>query len=499
MKHDRRGFLKGFGSFGFLPLIGNEVILPVVNVKDHGAKGDGVTNDTAAFVAATAALNTAKQGTLLIPYGTYIVGVQIGPPGNAVSGYAYTYRDIVNLQNCTGRVLVKGQTDVSGKRPILRAATGMRFGAFDPVTGAPYASTHHFLDKNYQASVYEGMIKIKNCASAYISDLELDGNQSNLVLGGIWGDTGYQCQGSGIVSQLNGSVECVNVYSHHQALDGIHLSGSLGRPVEYRPHILRSCVFQYNARNNFSWTACSGIRAYNCDFSHAGMGSFESAPGSGIDIEPDNQIEDGLFENCTFQHNYVYGVVSDGNRNVLGNIKFESCRITAHIESIGGSMLVRNPMTFSNCTIIGSMGAGLSSLPISSVVFTNCSIADVQAKDWGSGYLMVGSNASTALVSCSITAHRQVCGNLNNARLSNCRFICARPLTQPPPHENNAYDMEFINVRNAIVDNCIFEDAIPAGGDPKKKLFISNLGATYTNNTITPGPFPASRLYTNSS
>ena len=45
---------------------------PVVNVRDHGASGDGNTSDTAAFLAAVAAL-PARGGVLFIPAGDYLI------------------------------------------------------------------------------------------------------------------------------------------------------------------------------------------------------------------------------------------------------------------------------------------------------------------------------------------------------------------------------------------------------------------------------------------
>src|SRR5258708_7158297 len=43
-----------------------------VNVRVFGARGDGITNDTAAFTNAEAALSAAG-GTIVIPPGTYLI------------------------------------------------------------------------------------------------------------------------------------------------------------------------------------------------------------------------------------------------------------------------------------------------------------------------------------------------------------------------------------------------------------------------------------------
>ena len=56
----------------------------VVSVKDHGALGDGLTDDTASIEAAATALKAAGGGTLFFPYGTYVVVAM----------------DLTNMNNC---------------------------------------------------------------------------------------------------------------------------------------------------------------------------------------------------------------------------------------------------------------------------------------------------------------------------------------------------------------------------------------------------------------
>ncbi len=80
---------------------------PVVNVRRLGAKGNGQTNDTAAFQRAAGIINEAGCGTILIPPGTYIVGQQT-LTGARGQDRSYRAEPIIRIQDCPGPVLIKG-------------------------------------------------------------------------------------------------------------------------------------------------------------------------------------------------------------------------------------------------------------------------------------------------------------------------------------------------------------------------------------------------------
>jgi hypothetical protein len=87
------------------------------NVKDHGAAGDGVADDTAEIAAAIAAADAAGGGTVYFPAGTYNISVQLAlPEGVNVYGagrHAVTINQLTSgqrgfsLTNGTGETIAE--------------------------------------------------------------------------------------------------------------------------------------------------------------------------------------------------------------------------------------------------------------------------------------------------------------------------------------------------------------------------------------------------------
>lgn len=316
-----------------------------VSVKDFGAKGDGVTNDTVAFKAAGEYITAAGGGELIIPPGSYVVGSQTFAGANGL-GYAYLASDIIKIVNCTKPVTIRA----SGVK--IKFADGLRFGSFDPVTGAPNAPALPNTNQNYGADVGIVFNLQNNSAGVTIyGPCELDGNQSNVILGGQWGDTGYQRSGYGIRAYGNSSVSVYGVYSHHQCTDGAvfgwagAVEGGAKTPVT-----LVDCRFRYNARQGCSWVGGIGFTAINSDFSHTGKGTFNSAPGAGLDIEAESAVcRDGTFINCTFGGNTGYGAVADSGDSA--DVHFIDCKFYGTTQN---ALWPKKPrMRFTNCLIAG--------------------------------------------------------------------------------------------------------------------------------------------------
>jgi len=157
-----------------------------ITPEKFGAVGDGITNDSGAFAAMSDFVNARGGGTIVLRKTTYVVGRQASDPTQ--STFSFMPSKIIALAGCTNKITIVG----NGGR--LRCADGLRYGTFD-ASGQPTSHPLPYLEHGELATPYMAMIKIEKCSGGIeISDLELDGNVTALVIGGPFGDTGRQIQ-----------------------------------------------------------------------------------------------------------------------------------------------------------------------------------------------------------------------------------------------------------------------------------------------------------------
>jgi hypothetical protein len=89
--------------------VGNALTALLGNVKFFGAKGDGISNDKAAFDAAA-----ASGYEVVVPAGTYNVGLWTVPPGVKVRGAGKPSTFIRPLTRCTWAVRLLQSSELSG-------------------------------------------------------------------------------------------------------------------------------------------------------------------------------------------------------------------------------------------------------------------------------------------------------------------------------------------------------------------------------------------------
>lgn len=321
----------------------------IKDIKSFGAKGDGRSDDHAAFEKAADFFNKrGGRGKLIISKGIYIVGKQVYSKGEE-RNLAYQGIDVLGLARVKNMV-IEGE-----KGAKLKFQDGLRFGAFNPKTGNPHEHGNNYFVQGDWAATIGHTIFLDDAKDVTIKNLELDGNNSKVILGGVYGDVGRQLPHYGIFIQNSKSITVEGVNAHHFALDGICVSNKASS-TEDDIKILNS-AFEYNSRQGLSWIGGNDLKAKGCKFNHTGQGAFSSAPAAGVDIEAEvGPIRNGKFEDCEFVNNKGCGLVADSGDS--GFCEFKECTFWG----VGNwSIWVTKPaFTFKDCQIYGSVVHGFS-------------------------------------------------------------------------------------------------------------------------------------------
>jgi hypothetical protein len=334
-----------------------------VTPEMFGAKGDGRTNDTAAFEALSAHVNANGGGTVVLRPVTYIVGLQ-RPSTRA--GLSFEGSVIINLTGCTAPISIRG----NGAK--LRAAPGLRYGRFDRQSGRPLPDSAK-LDQTNQAVPFTAMINIENCsADVQIADIELDGNLETMLVGGRSFPNGWEAFGYGIRLVGNKASErLARVRSHHLPLDGLLLIAALERRGSTS---VTDVVCDYNGRQGCTIGGGSNFSFDHCRFNHTGRAGFGASPGAGVDIESGKDpIRHVTFANCEFSDNLGFGLVAGSGDSA--DISCTSCRFIGTTNYAAWPDMPR--MRFKNCLFVGSINhAHADSDPAAAAQFENCTFSD---------------------------------------------------------------------------------------------------------------------------
>jgi polygalacturonase len=227
----------------------------VLSVRNYGAVGDGVHDDTAAFQAAINAL-PSTGGTITVPAGTYLIDAV-----RSVKLRSYMLLSIDPLAKIVAKPNAADNYNVLLADNIhdVEIAGGQVIGERDKHLGTTGESGH--------------CIRVRGSSRVTIRDIRLANG---------WGDG--LCVGPKPVYQKN------YIYSSDVAVSNI--------------------VCTNNRRNGMSIGNVLGMKVYDSEFSYTNG----TAPQCGIDIEPDADI-DGTghcyqvwLENCVMRKNARYGV-----------------------------------------------------------------------------------------------------------------------------------------------------------------------------------------------
>jgi hypothetical protein len=259
----------------------------------------------------------------------------------------------------------------------MRSTANAWFGTFGP-DGRP---TRRKMPNLLQAEIrvpYIYMILLERCGDITIRNLELDGGIGSAVIGGQYGDTGWQMAMIGLALVDNGGNELVeNLWSHHHGLDGLLINGPDRRGAQ---RTVRKVRCEYNGRQGCSIVGGHGYRFENCRFAHTGRSRVSSAPGAGMDIEAEGgkRVSDVVLTNCEFVDNAGPGLLADqgpsSDVTVRGSLLvgtttwsawprkpgfvFERCTFVGAVVNAFGSENPREAARFVDCTFTDSAGQG---------------------------------------------------------------------------------------------------------------------------------------------
>lgn len=374
--------------------------LPTVtkNIVTHfGAFGDGVADDTDAFLDAAQWLrdssNSSRQLILEIPNKNYMVGKQLTPyqsysTAQGSGPYTNSLTSAFNVRVRKG-VDILDLTEVQNAKIVgepgarIFYADGMHYGGFNLSLQDTLIYSDNQPDTNHSASIGT-MVRINKCNCVEITDLELDGNIAGTNVGGQYHGQmesyGYQIAYDAIiVNNRSTKIGIDRVNAHHFGRDGLAVGTPNVSPNQPEEVIIRDMKSEYNGRQGLSWTGGEYLTAIRSSFSHTGQGGLVNNPGSGVDIEPEGgKCYYGYFSDCEIIDNRFYALISEGG-NWPGwraaNITFDGCTFWAPNQHGLKPLQMRNTL-FKDCQILGTVTFAAGTGEDDFLTFDGCYFSD---------------------------------------------------------------------------------------------------------------------------
>lgn len=257
----------------FVPLFVGADVPIVLNVRDFGAAGDGVTDDYEAMRAAAAALCAAPAGSRLVyPPGTYLVDryrVFRGPVLNGVDDVVY--------RNCHGVTISGYGAKIEVKGDFFQPAD------FD-IDGVWFSTTKQLTP-----------FFMIDSTDFTIEGFELDGNVDRMTRH----PQSLEDASAGIMTRRSSRYLLRDLDIHHFSVDSI-LIGWLDFDDEFRADRdvrLENVRGHHSGRVGLVLAHARGVWVVGSSFDDTGRtdGAFPPfAPVAGMDIEPDFGVEDGV-------------------------------------------------------------------------------------------------------------------------------------------------------------------------------------------------------------
>jgi hypothetical protein len=340
-----------------------------INVKDFGAKGDGVTDDYKALLAVAAHINTLGGGTILIPQGTYYIA-PYHTQDNHISDILFT--------NCNNLIIRGNHATISVNGSFKRNA--------DRKTGNFWNSYNNEITP----------LSFYKCSNITIQGLELNGNVDKMSRDSIVIE-----HSSNLITILdcdNVSIDNVNV--HHSQTDGLYIGGKKNVSTNVN---VKNSTFSNNARQGMSITSLYKGFFENCVFKNSGITNQaygRHSPSVGVDIEPNSttgiKVSNLKFYKCVFE-NSIGGQFLCSSPQTTDTVTLKNCIISAQTSTTTYQIvLAANYVVLDSCNIdcgIGNLYAGWNTKPGSHILIQKNTI-----KSSGCGIISVLKSADNIVI-----------------------------------------------------------------------------------------------------
>lgn len=291
------------------------------NVKQFGAKGDGVSDDYYALLSVVKKINQDGGGKMYFPPGTYYIDQYHSGVGQ---------KENLTFLNCKGLKIYGKKATISVKGDYHRKTT---------------RKSHRFSFSSHASII---PIFIENCEDVKIKNIEINGNVDKMTRDKVLAETASHL----VIIKSSKNVVLKNLFLHHAGCDGLVFRE--GKMTNENINCY-NVVCSNNARLGVTIGALKNAVFKKCSFINTGYtdGKYVGhLPMAGMDIEPNSRtstVKDITFENCRFENNKHSQMVLS-HVSTTSDVTFKQCSIVSNANNHRYSVIVNSKnIVFDSC------------------------------------------------------------------------------------------------------------------------------------------------------